>query len=196
MARPKKSHQEEKATVKMESAFWSLLKTKGYGYITVSGIVRESRVNRNSFYYHYRDIDDLAYIAFKNTMESEAAGKLISALLAAFQSKAGESFVSFDQSVLSCSERVILCAGSGSEYLTRLVTNFLKKVWFDAFSIHEERLSAEEKLQVNFIFAGLVAILGSQEIKESPSSMSILSQTDIGKAIISILQKIAASQGN
>ena len=53
MARPKKSAKEEKATVKMESAFWSLLKTKGYAYITVSGIVRESRVNRNSFYYHY-----------------------------------------------------------------------------------------------------------------------------------------------
>ncbi len=193
MARPKKSDKEEKATVKMESAFWSLLKTKGYAGITVSGIVRESRVNRNSFYYHYRDIDDLAYMAFKNTMESEAAGKLIPALLAAFQSETGETF---GQSVPSCSERVILCAGSDSEYLRRLVANFLKEAWFDAFSIHEEWLSEDEKLQVNFIFAGLVAILGSQEIKESPFSMAILSQTDMGKAIISILQKIAVSQRN
>ena len=64
MARPKKSDKEEMATAKIEKAFWRLLETERYSDITVLRVSQESGVNRNSFYYHYRDIDDLAYTAF------------------------------------------------------------------------------------------------------------------------------------
>ena len=76
-----------------------------------------------------------------------------------------------------------------------MVGNLLKEIWFNAFSIKEELLSTDEKLQVNFIFSGLVATLGSQEIRESPLSMSILSQTEIGKAVISTMRNISSLQG-
>ena len=88
----------------------------------------------------------------------------------------------------------MLCAASDSTYLLRMVGNLLKEIWFNAFSIKEELLSTDEKLQVNFIFSGLVTTLGSQEIRESPLSMSILSQTEIGKAVISAMKKISSSQ--
>ena len=194
MARPEKSNKEEMATVKIENAFWRLMETEKYADITVLRISQEAGVNRNSFYYHYRDIDDLAYIAFKNNVENEVAGKMIAALLERFQNDDGKPAVTSDPVALLCVERVILCAGSDSPYPRRLVIELLKKVWFHALSIREELLSADEKLQVSFIFSGLAATLGSQEIKKSPHSMSVLSRTEIGKAVISTMKNISLSQ--
>ena len=53
MARQKKSDWNERATVKIENAFWKLLETEHYADITVSRVCQESGTNRNSFYYHY-----------------------------------------------------------------------------------------------------------------------------------------------
>ena len=55
-------------------------------------------------------------------------------------------------------------------------------------------MSEDEKLQSRFISAGLVSVLGSQEIKNNPLAMSTLSQTEIGKAIISTMKSIALKQ--
>jgi hypothetical protein len=50
--------------------------------------------------------------------------------------------------------------------------------------------------QVIFIFAGLVAALGSEEVKDSLHFISVVSQTEIGKATIRTLKAIASSQNN
>ena len=192
MARPKKADHDEMATVKIENAFWSLLETERYSDITVLRVSQEAGINRNSFYYHYSDIDDLAQKAFMSNANNEVSRTLISALLSAFQE--GHSALVFDMSILQYTKRIMLCAGSDSPYLSRLVNDLLKTVWFESMSIKEETLSADEKIQVSFIFAGLVAVLGSQEIKDNPLSMSPLSQTEIGKAMISTMKNIASKQ--
>lgn len=40
-------------------AFWQLLEEKPYNKITVKDIVDSCEINRNTFYYHFRDIPDL-----------------------------------------------------------------------------------------------------------------------------------------
>lgn len=192
MPRPRKSERDEMATVKIENAFWSLLETERYSDITVLRISQEAGTNRNSFYYHYKDIDDLAYQAFMNNASNEVSKTLVSALLSAFRE--GQSAPVFDMSVLPHSKRIMLCARSDSPYLNQLVNDLLKTIWFDSMSIKLELLSADEKLQVCFISAGLVAVLGSQEIKNNPLFMSALCQSEIGKAIISTMKNIAIRQ--
>ena len=156
MARPRKAQEELKATVKIEGAFWRLLETQSFSEITVRLISQESGTNRNSFYYHYTDINDLAYKAFRNNANKEVTER------------------------------------SDSPYLRQLVEELLKDIWFDALGIREDLLSESEKLQVGFIFAGLVATLGSREVRESPLQMLMLAQTEIGRTILSTLKGIAA----
>ena len=194
MARPRKNEHSEMATVKIENAFWKLLETEKYSDITVLRVSQESGVNRNSFYYHYSGMDDLAYQAFKHNAEDEASKTLISAFLSLLQSEDTEAAPIVDKSILPHSKRIMLCAGSESPYLNQLVSEFLKKIWLESFSIKEELLTTEEKLQINFIFAGVIATLGSHEIQDSPFSMLNLAQTEIGKAMLSTLQKISLSQ--
>ena len=194
MARPRKTDRDEMATVKIENAFWSLLETERYSDITVLRVSQEAGINRNSFYYHYRDIDDLAQKAFMNNADNEVSKTLVSALLSAFQE--GKTALVFDLSILPYSKRIMLCARSDSPYLNQLVNNLLKTVWFDSLSIKEELMSEDEMLQSRFISAGLVSVLGSQEIKNNPLAMSTLSQTEIGKVIIATMKNIALRQQN
>lgn len=194
MARPRKADADQAATVRIENAFWNLLDEERYSDITVRLISRESGTNRNSFYYHYEDINDLATKAFGNIKGSKASQILISALLADLNVKDLGEKVRFDPDFLIHTRRIMLCARSDSSYLKELVGDMLKQTWFDAFSIKEELLSETERLEVSFIFSGLVAVIGSKEIKDSPLKMYELAETELGKKIITELRKIAVSQ--
>lgn len=41
-------------------AFWQLLEEKPFNKITVQNIVERCALNRNTFYYHFQDIPNLA----------------------------------------------------------------------------------------------------------------------------------------
>lgn len=197
MARPRNDDPENKATIKIENAFWHLLESESYRNITVRKISQESGTNRNAFYYHYRDIDDLADKAFDGIAGSEASEALMSVLLSEFNNRRRNADLDRvkDPSVLIQSKRIMLCAGSDSVYLKRKVQDILRGVWLGSFSIREELLSVEERLQISFIFAGLVDILGNKAIQETPLSMLSLSQSEIGQAIINTMRSISESQG-
>ena len=194
MARPKKANKEEMATVKIENAFWKLLETERYDDITVLRICQESGTNRNSFYYHYKDIDNLAYTAFRNNADADVSGSLLSALLSSFQGTEIKYVTDFDPMILPRSKKIMLCASSDSVFLNRLVRDLLKQTWFEALSIDEELLTIVDVLQIDFIFSGLTTVLGSPEIKNSPILMSELSQTEVGKAAIAVMKNIAIKQ--
>ena len=81
MARPKKNDRDAMATVRIEDSFWKLLEEMSYSDITVLRISQESGTNRNSFYYHYKDIDDLARSAFINNINEKTSRALFTALL-------------------------------------------------------------------------------------------------------------------
>lgn len=49
----------------MSDVFWQILEEKSYSKITVQNIVDCCQVNRNTFYYHFKDIPDLAEYSIK-----------------------------------------------------------------------------------------------------------------------------------
>ncbi len=190
MGRPKKSDRDAMATVRIEEAFWKLLEEMSYSDITVLRISQESGANRNSFYYHYKDIDDLARSAFINNVDETASRALFSALLPGLGSADGPAPI-LDPDLLPHSRRIMLCARSDSSFLNHLVKDLLIQAWCDALEIEKSELSSEEQLQIDFIFSGLVSVLGSRAVEEDPLIMTALSQTEIGKTAIDTMKRIS-----
>ena len=60
MPRPRKDDPQSAATARIEAAFWRLLEEVGYPEITVRRVSQAAGANRNSFYYHYECLEDLA----------------------------------------------------------------------------------------------------------------------------------------
>lgn len=194
MARPKKANTEESAVHRIENAFWKLIETESYSDITVLRISQESGTNRNSFYYHYRDIDDLAYQAFRRNADREVSGALLTTLLASMQKEGQSADGVFDPTILPSTKRIMLCAGSDSVFLRHMVRDLLKERWLEMLSIAEDRLTPLERLQMDFIFSGLTDVLSHPEVMASPQTMFRLSQTDLGIAMITAMKSISAKQ--
>lgn len=72
MSRPRQNSNQLSATERMRNAFWSLLAQTDYDKITVTTIVEKAQVNRNSFYYHYDKLDDLAQSVIVGAVNSIA----------------------------------------------------------------------------------------------------------------------------
>ena len=71
MARPRKSGHAS-ANAKLIDAFWACLEDHRLADITISAITKSAELNRGTFYYHFRDIDDLTARAIEVEFNSQA----------------------------------------------------------------------------------------------------------------------------
>lgn len=69
MPRPRRDSEILPAKDRLENAFWELLSEREYNKITVTDIVRTADVNRNSFYYHFSGLPELADSAILHAVE-------------------------------------------------------------------------------------------------------------------------------
>ena len=70
MPRPRRDSEILPAKERLENAFWELLSEREYRKITVTDIVRTADVNRNSFYYHFAGLPELADSAILHAVEN------------------------------------------------------------------------------------------------------------------------------
>ncbi|MBO7702321.1 MAG: TetR/AcrR family transcriptional regulator [Eggerthellaceae bacterium] len=193
MPRPRKDDPQSAATAKIEAAFWRLLEEVGYSEITVRRVSQAAGTNRNSFYYHYEDLEDLARKAFLNN--AAGAHPLISSLIEGFRD-GGAQPVRPDEGVVEHARRVMLCARSESSFLRGMVSGLLRDIWFGELGIDGKLLSTDDRVQVEFIFTGLVAVLGGAEAAESPLVMARLAASPMGRASMMALREMAAAQSD
>ena len=192
MGRPKKDLGFA-ATASIEAAFWRLLETEPYARITVQRLADAAGVNRNALYYHYANVDDVAKKAFTNFLKTDATRQFASLLLNFIRhGQRVDIGPEFTQEV----KKLQLCACSDSLYLNQMLKNALKDTWFGILHIQEDKLTAAEALSVEFIVSGIVALLGSKATAEDPRLMLTLPETDIGKAALQSLLKLAEDMAN
>ena len=70
MPRPRRDSEILPAKERLENAFWELLSERENRKITVTDIVRTADVNRNSFYYHFTGLPELADSAILHAVEN------------------------------------------------------------------------------------------------------------------------------
>ncbi len=165
----------------------------GYSGVTVRRVSQAAGTNRNSFYYHYESLEDLARKAFLDN--AAGAHPLISSLIAGFRDGDTQP-VRPDDNAIEHAKRVMLCARSESPFLRGMVGELIRDAWLEELGIDDSRLTTEERAQVEFIFAGLVAVLGSAEAAESPLVMTRLATSRMGQASIATLREMATAQSD
>lgn len=70
MPRPRKDSEILPAKERLENAFWELLTERNYRKITVTDVVNMAGVNRNSFYYHFSNMSELADSAIMSQIDA------------------------------------------------------------------------------------------------------------------------------
>ena len=161
MPRPRHDSEVLPAKERLENAFWELLADRDYRKITVTDVVREAGVNRNSFYYHFSSLPELADSAILHQVESSTVQRR-----PAPNGDAEEQWSERVTALLSDPEqrqrldRLALLAGPHSTLdLTESLRDFARLQLFSMLQLNPEHVDLKTDLMVEFTVGGLLAVL-------------------------------------
>lgn len=172
MPRPRHDSELLPAKERMRNAFWALLEDREYRKITVTDIVHEAQVNRNSFYYHYGSLSELADDAILQEVENTSIAQLVD------ETTDDHSIPSMDDdAVREHWHKRISAAINSSEHRTRLnhmallagphsspelmdsLRDFTRMTLFTALKLDESDMTLRSDLYIDFAVGGILAIL-------------------------------------
>ena len=161
MPRPRRDSEILPAKDRLENAFWELLSEREYNKITVTDIVRTADVNRNSFYYHFSGLPELADSAILHAVEDTPMPgvpgqdfnpdtewrKHVTALL-----RAPEQRLRLD--------RLALLAGPhSSPELVSSLKEFGRLTMISVLGLDADNLDLKTDLMLDFTVGGMLAVL-------------------------------------
>lgn len=160
MARPPKNAEGPSATERMEMAFWDCLKEMPFSEITVRDIVTRAKVNRNSYYYHYESMWDLAQASIEHARFASLACALLGDAPANDDADAvGQANAGFDHLRALASE-------NGNQRLLEGAKQMVVGEWLAAFELDPEALPQNLRSSIDFMFGGLTALLASGDTED------------------------------
>lgn len=192
MARPKRTTDALSASERIENAFWSLLAEYPYSKITISVLSKKAEVNHNTFYYYYENIDDMAEKLFKKNIATDILNQIFSNL---GNHNLSSSLLLTEPLPALRWERAILFARSDSAFLTNIFKTAIMDAWLNAANIEKDLLSAEDYLELDFIFSGLASILGNRTYN-NPNMLATILDRELGVGITATFQRIIKTQNH
>lgn len=166
MARPKKTQEGPSAVERMEQAFWDLLEEKPYSKITVGEVVKRAQVNRNAFYYHFDNLDELANYALENVIPYELYGQLFA--VDQSDSTPIREFAQ-DEEMLNRTSKLRIAVGKhGSGELLAKTQKMAAEAVLQRNNLVEEDLTKEELLTIKFVMGGITAVANANLGNEHP----------------------------
>lgn len=192
MARPKKDSSEKPAYEKLCDAFWEVLAQIPFAKITVKDIVARARVNKNTFYYHFSYLDELAHTCIRQALPIDIPRAFIAKepnMTELLQSLFLKHEQDFSRIQLACSKQ-------GSGILANYVRNEIQEYWYQEFKIDKTTLNHDELICIAFASGGITAVLGESH-SGSFNQQDILHylSSPFAQAAISILPKILIAAG-
>lgn len=156
MSRPVYRKGEDTARDRLEEAFWKALAEGRYETMSVLGLCRAAGVNKNTFYYHFENIDDLA--------ESAATALLSTSLLEAVAQAVkgnvvGPDSVSAREFTHKLDQLGLMATEESSPQLKQMLRDAVSHAWTEAFSIDPDVLNVKERASFEFVLGGFLGVL-------------------------------------
>lgn len=191
MARPKNGSGSIAAIQRIENAYWSILERGSYSDITIANLAHQAKVNHNTIYYHYNNIDDMAIKLFNKNIPLEISRAMLS-----FATTGDDNLTLLlsDQQLMKRWHRARLYTRGDSAFLMNCYKKAIIDTWFSTADIKHENLTDEDRIVLEFVFSGLVAVVGNPLVGENPSLLFSLLRLNLGKEIFLALSQITKSK--
>lgn len=185
MARPKRIAGVKTAYERMEDAFWEMLAEMPYHDMTSKELCVRAGVSHNTFYYHFQDLDDVARKALAR-VEIEKGPLTVLEMLR--QARPAEDAIAALPGFRERYRKLHLIAGSGSALLVGLLQRTAMDAWLNAAGIEESDLTPEDRVDLAFVFSGVIGLMGSAE---DPIVLAGFPEREVGRGALAKLQSLA-----
>lgn len=189
MARPRKDAGEAPARERMAQAFWELVEEGPLDSVKVADICRRAGVNRNTFYYHFDNVEQMARELMTDNGLAEALRGVIEGGVSA--RSAVEGALSPDELALRLA-RFHAVARNGTPALVAELRGALSSAWLGAIGRDERSLGAEERVTLAFLAGGAVAAVGELDPSCAGGQIARLFEGEVGRVVRLGLLSLAA----
>ena len=145
------------AVNRMRDAFWAELRQRQYDRITVRSIIRRASVNKNTFYYHYTNMDDLAHDCLDEGLPVEIPTLVLSRL---FDLPQASSIAADRPEITEKLSRLSLATGKHS---SPILLGFLKESLVHTLTtmlhVDTAQFGFDSTLAVDFLIGGIMGII-------------------------------------
>ena len=193
MARPPKNAEGPSATERMESAFWDCMGEMPFSEITVRDIVGRAKVNRNSYYYHYDSMWDLAQAAIEHAKFAALARVLLG------DSPASDEYdtdVAASQAKVGFDHLRMLAGENGNQRLLEDAKRAVVNEWLGLFGLDAATLPNELRSSIDFVFGGVTALLAADRSGGLDAFESTVADSDLLSTSIGMLRGELDPQGD
>ena len=196
MPRPRRDPEVLPAQQRLENAFWALLRERPYGKITVTDIVREAGVNRNSFYYHFSGLPELADATIMHAVESIPIMDHATTAENLWQEWQRTCIVAFnDPQMRKQFDHLALLAGPHSTIeLTEALRDFIRLTLLGNFDLDYDRIELSTLLLRDFSVGGIVGVLRECPNIEHRLSPNALTNHDIATVAANLRTALDSSE--
>ena len=188
MARPRNTEITDSALYKINAAFWRMLERMDFSLMTMKLLAEEAGINRNTLYYHFSNLQEVAAASFRNVISDEVSDLFVDTLLLRPDS-IGERWEQMQMA--DRIRKIHLFAKSESPLLRSLLKGSLTARWFQKLNIRAEALSPLDWLQIDYIVNGFIGVIGNDNIAQNYRLLSFFPRSPIGKAAIHTLLQLS-----
>lgn len=192
MARPRYTTGDSTAREKLQAAFWNQLEQRGYSKVTVASLVGEAGLNRNTFYYYYDSVDDMARKAFEETLVP------VFPLFAAqvFQLDIVAADVRFPDDFEERFRHLRLFVRSDSPLLVNMVKDTLRSIWLDLFGATRDELTMRETFLLEYMIGGALGMVACDVEGLNPQMLvDALFDSPLRRGVSETLKQIGEQHG-
>lgn len=173
MARPRKSERDA-AGIRLANAFWALLEHHRLANITVGMVAEQAELNRGTFYYHFKSMDDLV----DRVIEDEILGNE-SVMQNVFGLIAGSSTVDSLETLINrkTDRFALLINQGGMDLFSVKIKRLVFATWKAILCDDGEELAPNTRLIIEYSTSGIIGIItyGARHETESTSPEFFLS---------------------
>ena len=191
MARPRKDAVGPTAVERMRQAFWGLLEEKPYSAVTVRLITERAKVNHNTFYYHFQNIDEMAVRFFEDNIPS----RLVDLMVETSMGKPLDlNAIKSETDIEEHYRRVRMVVRSGSFDFAAMGRGRLIEHWLERAGLSSEELSRADRARVNYIWGGITNVIASNDAETVEDYLELL-QGGIVDAVAGLIRRIGEEHG-
>lgn len=192
MARPRADGGTASARSRIEAAFWDMLAAKPYSEITVGALSKRAGVNHNTFYYHFRSLEDLGFALIDDTVENAPLDLALDALL--HRRMTARELFATTPAIAPTFARAALVARSGSASLIAHLRGAVKARWMERIEADAQSARPEFQFLLTFLVGGMLTALGDYGAEDLEEHLPTILDTGLGTAIAGALMQLGQEQ--
>ncbi|WAW14518.1 TetR/AcrR family transcriptional regulator [Peptostreptococcus equinus] len=171
------------------SSFWKLLSKHNYSDITIKSIAIDAKVNHNTIYYHFKNIDEIALTALDDVIIDDLPELFLSILSDVDKKINYENFL-IEKGLLDTFMKIRLFARGDSIFLYNNIKNIMLEKWLLAINVDLNYLEEEDLVDLEFIFNGITSLVANPIIEKDPKILTTIVNRPLGHGIIATINRL------